>query len=129
MPLTEEEIDQLVGGAETRLHYHPKDFPDINDFVNLQAVNPGVPISTDATLGNDDTLIPVDTTAGDVTLTLPPAADGREYQIMKVSSAFILYVVPQAGETILGSLTGIAITLYGTCVHLKAVTSNDWMAI
>lgn len=127
--LEQDELDQLRGGAECRIHYHPKDFPDINDLVNLQAVNPGLPVTGDVTLGNEDSLILVDTSGGDITITMPPAASGREYQIIKTDAAFIIYVVPAAGETILGSATGIAITLFGTCVHLKATTNNDWMAI
>lgn len=129
MPLREDEIDQLTHGAECRIHFHPKEFPDIDDLVNLQAVNPGVTISVDYTAQNADSLLTVDTSAGDITLTLPAPQNGREYQIIKTTSAYTLYVVPVAPYTILGSTIGVSISEYSTCIHFKAVTDNDWMAI
>lgn len=129
MPLLDAEIDQLTHGAECRIHFHPKEFPDIDDLVNLQAVNPGVTIAVDHTAQNADSLLTVDTSAGDITLTLPPPQNGREYQIIKTASAYSLYVVPVAPYTILGSTSGVVIVGYGTCIHFKAVTDNDWMAI
>jgi len=86
MQLDDTEIDQLRAGAECRIHYHPKDFPDINDLINLEAVNPGIVVSTDTQLSNTQTLVPADTSGGNITLTLPPPADGREYQIIKTSA-------------------------------------------
>lgn len=127
--LSAEEVDQLHGGAECRIHHHPKEFPDLDDLVNLEAVNPGEPITANETLGNLRSLVVVDTSGGDITITMPPAQNGREYQIIKGSPSFTLFVVPSAGETILGSATGIFMVSFGTCVHLKSVTSNDWMAI
>lgn len=129
MPLREDEVDQLTGGSECRIHYHPKEFPDIDDLVNLQAVNPGLIIEIDSTAQNSDSLLAVDTSNGDITLTLPPPQNGREYQVIKTSSLFQLFVVPIAPYTILGSTTGVVLESFGTCIHFKAVTNNDWMVI
>lgn len=129
MPLNEEEVDQLHGGAECRIHHHPKEFPDLDDLVNMEAVNPGEPITTNETLGNSRSLVVVDTSAGNITITMPPAQNGREYQVIKGAAANVLSIVPSAGETVLGSSTGLQIFNFGTCVHLKSVTSNDWMVI
>lgn len=129
MPLREDEIDQLTGGAECRIHHHPKEFPDIDDLINMQAVNPGRTVTGNTPLGSSDTLILADTSTGNITLTLPPAADGREYQLIKSARQNVMYIVPQAGETVLGSATGLVVYNFGTCIHLKAVTDNDWMAI
>lgn len=129
MPLDELEVDQLRGGAECRIHFHAKDFPDLNDLVNLQAVNPGLEITVDTSLGNENSLLVVDTSGGDITITMPSPSNGREYQIIKTSALYTLYIIPSAGDTILGSTVGAIITAFGTCLHLKAVTNNDWMAI
>lgn len=129
MPFTEDEEDQLHRGAECRIHFHPKEFPDLDDLINLEAVNPGEPITSDVTLNSLQSLVLVDTSLSNITLTMPPAQNGREYQIMKTSASHVLYIVPSTGETILGSLIGVSIFNFGTCIHLKAVTGNDWMAI
>lgn len=127
--LSEQDIDQLTGNSLCFLHYHPKDLPTVDDLVNAQAINPGEPVTSDTTLGNEQTLVLVDTSAGNVTITLPNAADGREYQIIKTTAAYLLYVVPQVGETILGSSSGLIVSNLGTCLHLKSTTDNFWMAI
>jgi len=60
---------------------------------------------TDYTLDQNDFYLRVDTSGGDVTVTLPLSSlnENRNYKIKKITDANILYVVPSGGDMIIAN--------------------------
>lgn len=126
--IDESQTAQLVGGGECFLHYHPQEPLNFDDHVDVMASDPVTEVNANYTPTSTDYTILVDTSAGDVTITMPIAANGREYQIVKVSAANRLFIVPAATETIIGSLTGVIVYNIFTSLHHKAVTGG-WIFV
>jgi hypothetical protein len=76
-----------------------------------------------------NSLVVVDTTAGDVTITLPAVAgtDGRSYYILKSVAANSLIITAQAGETINDTLT-ITASNKNECVQLVS-NGSVWLIV
>ena len=130
--ITPNEVDQLVGNGYCFVHVHPKVPLDFTDITQLEAVQPSNPVSGDYELTRADSLVFVDTSAGSVTLTMPLAAKGREFQITKMTGGNAVWIVPTAPDRILGSTVGVALYNQYSSLHFKAVEGDpdtEWIAI
>ena len=122
--LTDQQLSQLVGQGECFIHFHPKDPYGLADRLGLMAAEPVTTVTGDHTLSGREELILVDTTAQSITVTLPVAAKGREYQIVKVSSKNALYIIPANPDTVCGGTSGLVVYNAYTSLHLKAITGG-----
>jgi uncharacterized protein (DUF488 family) len=89
-------------------------------------------ISSDHTLTQDDTLMLVDTSAGNVTITLTAVQkwmiDERyEIEIKKMSAANRLRILPNAADTIDG-YTIVDVLVLNTALALRA-TTDGWVIV
>ena len=121
---TGEQFSQLVGGGECFIHVHPKEPVDFSDVIELQAAEPITVVTGDYTPTKVEGMLLVDTSAGNVTITLPTAFNGREWYVIKMVPQNILFVVPTPPDTILGSTDGVAIYGQFTALHFKAITGG-----
>ncbi len=118
----------LIGGGDCFAHWHSADRVPSSDMLHgLQAIAKQQPVTGDyqATI-NDDYLL-VDTSAGDVTITLPMAVGGNEVEILKMSSAYTVIVLPMGTDTIL-TTTGVTISTGDAAIHFKSF-GTDWRPI
>jgi hypothetical protein len=124
--LDEYQFGQLTNQAECYIHKHPLIPLDQASQAQLEEASPVKPI-TSATyqLTAFDEQISVAQTC---TVTLPPAAKGKEYHITLIVAGATLTIVPTAPDTVLGT-TDIVVTVQWTSLHLKADTANNWIVI
>lgn len=130
--LTPNEVDQLVGNGYCFTHTHPKAVLDFTDLIQLEAVQPSNIVTNDHTLTRGDSSVLVDTSTNSVTVVMPLAAKGREFQITKMAKQNAIWIVPTAPERILGSTQGVVLYNQYSSIHLKAVESDpntNWIAI
>lgn len=122
-PLTNEQLAQLAGYGICFIHTHPKEDLGFVDRLALMQATPITVVTTTpyAPTRNDEILL-VDTTAGNVTIELPIAARGREFQVIKIAGGNPVFVIPDAGEAIIGNTEGVTFSNVGSSIHLKAVT-------
>lgn len=114
---------ELVGGGDTLQHYHLAD----------RATNAGLQSAlrirtaaiTGTVLAEDDVVI-ADTSSGAITLTLPPARNGKEYELV-LSGTNTLTITPAAGDTFMGDVNAV-VSVNKTALHIKATTQN-WIVI
>ncbi len=119
--LTEVQLAQLVGFGECFIHTHPKETLGFQDQLDLFNATPIIDVSNSPyTATNKDEIIAVDTTGGAITVILPLANKGREFQVIKVAGGNPVYVVPMSPDTVLGSTMGITFSGLYTSIHLKA---------
>jgi hypothetical protein len=90
------------------------------------------PVTSSMTLGADDDVVLVDTSAGDVTITLPAISDAmvrlkREYEVVKVDAANALTIVPTGGDTVVGEPDAL-VTVQWTALRFRA-TPGEWVII
>lgn len=125
-PLTDQEFSMLVGLGACPLHYHEPDPATFNDRLQLSSAQPVTNISASGiySVTRADELLLCDTSSGIITIQLPAAANGREFQIAKTSAANALIIVPESGDTILGSTEGLVIYGKFTSLHLKAIAGG-----
>ena len=121
-------LPQLSGNAENFTHYHVSEPLNQSDGAELQAAAQQNPITaaTYTATARDDYLL-CDTSSNSITITLPEAAQGREFEVIKTAVANRLDVVPTGSDTILWT-TGVSIYNRGTAIRFKATTGN-WIAI
>jgi len=89
-------------------------------------------VTTSSTLDPDDDVVLVDTTLGNITITLPLITDTmiytkREHQIVKTVAANTITVSPSGADTINGSASASLVTQW-TAIRYRATTGN-WVAI
>ncbi len=127
MLLQDQEL-RLVSGGDCPDHNHSYDRTPTHDFlVGLQGIASVAPTTGNVTLGDNDDHVLVDTTAGTVTVTLPRATSGREYEVTKVTAPNSVNVVPSGTDTVLGT-TGVTWASQWTSIRFKAITGG-WVAI
>lgn len=118
----------LVNGGDCFAHYHSEDrVPRHDTLKGLQSVAERRSVTGDTTLTDSNDFVLVDTSAGNVMITLPRALGGKEYEVTKTSPFNYIAVVPAAGETILGE-TEVRIFNQWTSIRFKAV-AGGWIAI
>ena len=121
-------LPQLSQGAENFTHYHTPEALSQSDGAELQAAatQNTITATTYTATARDDYIL-CDTTSNNITVTLPAAAQGREFEVVKTATANRLDVIPTGTDTILWS-TGVSIYNRGTAIRFKATTGN-WIAI
>ena len=97
-------VRELISGGDTFAHWHSEDrVPTQNFLHSLQQLMSQKSITTDTTLGRTNDIVFVDTSAGDVTITLPDSTEGQEYTIVKTSALNKLIITANAPITVNGS--------------------------
>jgi hypothetical protein len=125
MPIDEA---SLTGGGDCSAHWHSADRVPTQDFLHgLQAAGGVITVSASTILRGTEDLVLVDTTVGDVTLTLPRARNGREVTILKTSALNKLTVQGIDGQLINGRVTQTYYTRW-TARTFKAV-GNTWRVV
>lgn len=127
---TPQQVAQLIGQGECFIHTHPKETLGFEDRLALMSAEPVSIIDvSEYTLQPRDELLLVDTSAGNVTITLPLAARGREFQIVKTKPKNILVVAPTAPNTVFGTSTRVAVYNQWTSLHFKAVNNSEYILV
>ena len=119
---------QLSGNAENFTHYHVPDPLSQSDGAELQASATQNSVTGNYSVTERDDYILADTTSASITITLPPADQGREYEVIKVATANRVDVVPTGTDTVLWS-SGVSIYNKGTAIRFKATITGNWVAI
>lgn len=118
----------LVGGGDCFSHWHSEDRVPTHDFLHgLHAVAFSKTVSGNTTLTGSEDFIRVDTSASDVTITLPPAIEGTEITVIKISRLHTLIVKGSGSELINGDNTHIYTTLWSARTF-KAI-DGQWSII
>lgn len=127
---TPQQVAQLIGQGECFIHTHPKETLGFEDRLALMSAEPVSVIGvSEYTLQPRDELLLVDTSAGNVTITLPLAARGREFQIVKTKPQNVLAVTPTAPNAVLGTAAGVVVYNQWTSLHFKAVNNSEYILI
>lgn len=123
--------DQLTGYGDCNLHYHLEDrakFP-LNE-LEYTSINSISTVTSNYTATETDGYIYVDTTAGNITVTLPAITtknEGKEIEVAWVGGTYQLTVAPTGSDTIIGQPDVIYTELY-TSLRYKA-TTGMWVII
>jgi hypothetical protein len=118
----------LSGGGDCQAHWHSADRVPTQDFLHgLQVTGRVVTVGSSVSLRGAEDLVLVDTTAGDITLTLPRARNGREVTVLKTSALNKLTIQGTDGQLINGRMTQTYYTRW-TARTLKAV-GNTWRIV
>ena len=89
-------------------------------------------VTGDVTLGVDDDVVLVDTSGGNVVVTLPEISDQmvrdkQEFEVVKTIAANRIEIVPTGSDTILGEPDALVFAQW-TALRFRATTGN-WVAI
>lgn len=126
--MSPEQEASLIGGGDCRSHFHIDDRQPSQAFLQgLQGVANRVPISASVALTGKEDFVSVDTSAGDVTLTMPRAINGLEIEILKLYLAYTIIILPQGTDTVLQT-TGVTLTSGNAAIRFKAF-GTDWRPI
>jgi len=118
----------LVGGGDCYSHYHSLDRQPTQDFLQgLESVANQFQVSGDTVLTGREDFVIVDTSAGNVAITMPRAINGLEVEVMKLVPAYSINVVPGGTDTIL-STTGVTFSAGNASIRFKAI-GTDWRPI
>lgn len=107
--LSDYERGQLVNGGICNLHEHEVDLREHRHLETLQSIEAVRTVSSNYTASYIDDIILVDSSQGNVTVTLPPARGGRKFCIIKKSATNSVIVRFTGDETMLG-ITSVVIT-------------------
>ncbi len=102
--LTDEQYSELTGQAECHQHFHAVDHTHVQ-VDQAQAVMVITNVSADYAAKSRDDIIVVDTTAADVTVTLPLSKNQKEFTVIKKVAANSQITAFSGVETCLGSST------------------------
>ena len=128
MPLDSVQEQQLVGGNDTLLHFHLADRIPTHDTVRVaQGVMQQRTVTSSTTATDNDDVILVDSTAGSVTVNLPPSRRGKELILKKIVAANSMILDGNGAETIDGVAT-ITVNTQWAVRRIKAYAGN-WIII
>jgi len=120
--LLSQQLAELTTGGICYIHSHERHVPDAIDRAQLAAAEPvRVVVGTSYTATWRDELLLVNTSASDVRVTLPLAEAGREFQVVKTQPQNVLYILPTAPDTVLGSADGVQVFNQFTSIRFKSV--------
>lgn len=120
---------QLVGVGDTLLHYHLSDrIPTVDTLEQLWALAPIFAMTSSGEVPPHAAFILADSTAGSVTVQLPPAFASREIEIIKLSTANRVLILPTPPEKILGQ-DGVILQTQYDALRLKALEGFGWVAL
>jgi len=118
----------LVGGGDCFSHWHSEDRKPTQALLQgLESIANQVPVTANVQLTGKEDFVVVNTATSSVTVTMPRAANGLEIEIMKLSPAYLINVVPKGTDTILGT-TGVTISVGNASIRFKAI-GTDWRPI
>jgi hypothetical protein len=118
-----QDLGTLVGGGDCQDHYHNSDrFPTRDTLIWLQSLERVKVVTTNYTVTQEDDIIAIN---GSVSITLPPAKNGRHYKFSRLSGTSTIY--PSGSDTINGAVSHSISGTHGNC-HLKAY-SGGWLEI
>lgn len=126
--LSPQQESSLTSRGDCFEHWHSEDrVLRHDDVLAYQSLTVVFDVSTNTVIDDRFDFIRVDTSAGNVDVTLPPAKSGRELEVMKNSAANRLRILPSNSDLILGA-TEVRVFNYGTSLRFKAV-SDGWFII
>ena len=126
MGLDPDSHQSLTGGGQCDLHWHelPNQHDVLEVFEGLYKVST---IDTSSTVAPLDDIVLVDTTAGNITVTLPPSKGMREFRIIKAAAGNQLTVQFSGAENCFGTTSYDVVTL-GDVLHFKAY-NGGWLKL
>lgn len=124
--LLPDEHQELTGGGECGLHWHAPN-RDHSVLEILQETHKVVSVTADYTMNVNDDIVVADTTAGNVTITLPPSKGQREYVAVKAKTANLLIVNFSGTENCFGQTSFNVVTL-GDTLKFKCY-GGGWIKI
>jgi len=124
-PRQESELTSL---GDCQLHWHSSDRARSHtDVLALQAATPFLTVTANYTVTDAYDYVLVDTTSGNLTVTLPPAKGAREVEIAKKVAANTLVIIPSGSDTVVGD-TSVVVTERWTSLRFKAYVGG-WALI
>lgn len=115
----------LMSGGDTMLHHHKSDsMPTHQTLRHLQKLANQVKISSDTILTYKEDLILVDTTTGNVTVTLPKFRGGNEATLVKLVAANQMIINTTGGDVINGAAS-ITATAQWDKYHVKGCSDAN----
>ena len=128
MSLSPQQESTLVSGGDCFDHWHSSDrVRTHDDILTMQALAKATLVSSDTTITSKQDYLIVDTSSGNVTVTLPFSNNGREIEIMKNAQANYLSIVPFGDDVILKSKE-VRVFNYGTSLRFKGFTGG-WIIV
>ena len=100
--------------------------------VRVDDTLPAYSITGDATLGQFDETVLVDTSGGNVEVTLPEISDAmirekREFEVVKIEAPYAVTITPSGTDTIVGAADAV-VTVQWTALRMRATTGN-WVLV
>lgn len=127
--LTQEQVNQLVGGGDCQLHSHAIDREITHDqvlqFQNSENVKQ---VTSSRTVTYGDDFLFVDTSAGAVSLTLPIARGGKSYTIVRIAGTNNVTLTPISSDKINGATSAVISSTYAP-IRIKALKGVGWLQV
>jgi len=118
-------LRELLSGGDTFAHWHSEDRAPSQNFLHgLQQLMNQQTVSSDTALRPGSDVVFVDTSAGDVTITLPTPTNGQEYTIVKTSELNSMIITATPPATVNGHASATYTTI-NTARTFKAY-EGDW---
>ena len=116
----------MLNGADCPLHYHSSDRIPNHDTLNgLQAIAKQVyPTNSTYIVTEEDDYILCN---GICTVTLPPAKNGNEIEVVKLFNGNYIIILPTGTDTLLGD-TSVIVYEQWTALRFKAI-AGGWILI
>jgi len=129
MPLSEAQVAELTGGADTPLHSHAFDRAMTHASLDeLQALKKFTKVAANYTASYKDDFLLVDSTAGAIAIAVPFSKGQKEMTVVRVSGAGNVTLNAAASDTINGAATLVIATSY-TPARLKSFKGFGWVSI
>ena len=126
--LTEQQESNLVSGGDCPDHWHSQDrVLDRSSLLTLQSLARAYETNDSITVTDTMDYVIVDTSAANVTITLPRSHNGREIEVMKNATPNFLKIITTYPDKILGD-SEVRVYNYGTALRFKAVTTG-WVIV
>ena len=127
--MTPEQEAALTGGGDCQEHFHLYDQRPTQALLQgLHAVASRRTIVSDTVLTGIEDFSVIDTSAGNVLITLPVAKQGLESELLKKFPENMVIVTAQGTDTILGQLNPVTISSGNAAIRFKAF-DTDWRPI
>lgn len=124
--LDDVQYNELTGGGPTDLHHHPKNVVR-EDIIQYQDATRLRTVSADYAVTYEDDVVIVDTSAGNVTVTLPLALGQKEFTIVKASTLNTVIIHFSGGQTCF-TIVAFTLTNLADTKRLKGFNGN-WTTI
>jgi hypothetical protein len=127
--MTPEQEAALTGGGDCQEHFHLYDQRATQALLQgLHAVASRRTIVSDTVLTGIEDFSVIDTSGGNVVITLPIAKQGLEIELLKKFPENMVIVSAQGTDTILNQLSPVTISSGNAAIRFKAF-DTDWRPI